>query len=190
MTEENESEAELNPDDSGVDKIEVVNDILEVAAELSDEPQKKLRQAARIVRTQFEFFESYAGPIPHPRIIEGWERVLPGSADRILALTEKQQTHRHNLEASVVRAGILHERIGMGLGFILAFSALLFGFYLLINGKSIEGFGILLADVGSIAVIYLNAKNRTETELKARKKALMEKPDDQALLPKTAAEEN
>lgn len=34
----------------------------------------------------------YSGPIPPPNIIKGYEQVLPGSADRILKMAEKQSS--------------------------------------------------------------------------------------------------
>ena len=34
--------------------------------------------------------ESFSGPLPHPQYYEGYEKVLPGSANRILTMTESQ----------------------------------------------------------------------------------------------------
>ena len=34
---------------------------------------------------------SFSGPIPPPQFLEGYERVLPGSADRILTMAENEQ---------------------------------------------------------------------------------------------------
>ena len=42
--------------------------------------------------------EQYAGPLAHPSIVEGYERYLPGSADRILTMAEVQQRHRFQQE--------------------------------------------------------------------------------------------
>jgi uncharacterized membrane protein len=40
----------------------------------------------------------HSGPLPATQDYEGYERVLPGSANRILAMAEKEQTHRHGLD--------------------------------------------------------------------------------------------
>ena len=37
---------------------------------------------------------SFSGPIPPPNIIKGYEEILPGSADRIIAMAENQSKHR------------------------------------------------------------------------------------------------
>jgi len=42
--------------------------------------------------------ETYAGPLPPPKLFEGYEQVLKGSADRILTMAEKEQSHRHSFE--------------------------------------------------------------------------------------------
>ena len=42
----------------------------------------------------------FSGPIPPPSIIEGYERVLPGSADRIISMAEKQSAKSQDSETT------------------------------------------------------------------------------------------
>ena len=42
-------------------------------------------------------FAHYSGPIPPPRLLQDYENIVPGLADRIMTLTEKQSSHRINL---------------------------------------------------------------------------------------------
>jgi uncharacterized membrane protein len=62
------------------------------------DPPKRLEMSASFSA------EMYIGPIPPPSIMEGWEKVLPGSADRILKMAEKQSAHRISIEAKVIDA--------------------------------------------------------------------------------------
>ena len=48
---------------------------------------------------------SYSGPLPPPAIMQGYEDVLPGAAERILAMAEKQLDHRMHLEKVVIEGG-------------------------------------------------------------------------------------
>ncbi len=32
--------------------------------------------------------EQFLGPLPHPNILEGYEKLLPGTADRIISMAE------------------------------------------------------------------------------------------------------
>lgn len=55
--------------------------------------EAEVRQViAEVVRSEF------SDPIPPPSIISGYENVLPGSADRILAMAENQAKHRQEME--------------------------------------------------------------------------------------------
>jgi uncharacterized membrane protein len=47
-------------------------------------------RAVEIVQTS-----SYRGPLPPPAHLRGYEKVLPGAAERILSMAEREQNHRH-----------------------------------------------------------------------------------------------
>ena len=79
-----------------------------------------------VVRT-----EMFAGPLPHPRHLEEYERILPGGADRIFAMTEKTIDSNIAVNERGQRYDHYYRLLGMGLGF----SALL----LLIGGAIYSG---------------------------------------------------
>lgn len=76
----------------------------------------------------------YQGPIPSKEEIAGWEKVLPGSADRILRMSENEQEHRHKIETKHLATASLLVTIdslfllpvGIALS-ILSFILILFG---------------------------------------------------------------
>ncbi|MGL4370892.1 MAG: DUF2335 domain-containing protein, partial [Spirochaetota bacterium] len=41
---------------------------------------------------------TYSGPLPLPSDFSGYEAVLPGAAERIMAMTEEQSRHRMKCE--------------------------------------------------------------------------------------------
>jgi uncharacterized membrane protein len=45
----------------------------------------------------------YAGPLPVSQEFAQYEQVLPGTADRLLSITEKEVDHRHKNEDRFVR---------------------------------------------------------------------------------------
>lgn len=61
--------------------------------------------------------EQFSGPIAHPRHFREYEEILPGSAERILVMAEKAQSHNHTMDQKVVRASIRENHWGMALGF-------------------------------------------------------------------------
>ena len=46
---------------------------------------------------------SYSGPLPPANQFAEYERTLPGAADRILALAEKEAEHRHQNEDAIIK---------------------------------------------------------------------------------------
>ncbi|MGY1488846.1 DUF2335 domain-containing protein [Methylobacillus pratensis] len=47
---------------------------------------------------------SFEGPVPHPTILQGYEDILPGAAERILVMAENQSQHRIEQEKKVLDA--------------------------------------------------------------------------------------
>lgn len=61
----------------------------------------------------------FAGPLPSPEVLGEYEAAFPGLADRIVKMAEDrhemakaQSEHRQRMEASVVAANIVSERLG------------------------------------------------------------------------------
>jgi len=54
----------------------------------------------------------FSGPLPGPEILANYERVLPGLADRIVGMAERQSAHRQELE----KAAVLGEQQRAGRG--------------------------------------------------------------------------
>lgn len=42
--------------------------------------------------------QSYSGPLPRPSDLQAYEDTLPGVADRIVSMAEREQVHRHEAE--------------------------------------------------------------------------------------------
>jgi len=80
----------------------------------------------------------YSGPLPHPAVLKQFEEFIPGSAERILKLFEKQTAHRQALEKKSEEHRQLlekqnleniHKQITTGqyLGFFICLAALISG---------------------------------------------------------------
>ena len=86
-------------------------------------PQKKrevlVAQVTSLVESEYFF-----GPIPHPKHFEAYERIAPGTADRIITMAEKQQDHHIDMENKKLDAKESHSKLGMWFG-IIGFLALI-----------------------------------------------------------------
>ena len=64
--------------------------------------------------------ESFSGPIPHPDILMGYDRVNKGLADRIVRMAEKEQDGRLACNKKIVNGPINATKRGQWMGFIIA----------------------------------------------------------------------
>lgn len=67
---------------------------------------------------------SFSGPMPHPTVLEGYERLVPGAAERILVMAESDAKHQRELEISALRAAEGEVKRGQFFGFGIGVTAL------------------------------------------------------------------
>ena len=95
------------------------------------------------------------GPLPPPEDLKGYNDVLPGAADRILAMAEGEQKHRHGMEERDLKYRASLTGLGQILGFTLGLAAIVGGVVLLGLGRNIAGFGTLILAVASLTAAFL-----------------------------------
>lgn len=111
--------------------------------------------------------QSFSGPIPPPALLEGYESILPGAAERILALAEREAAHRHEIEKQVTDANIRLAKgehyqvyLGQGLAFLLALVFISGGVFLIHGGKSIVGSFFSAAALIAIVAAFLKKSGK------------------------------
>lgn len=52
----------------------------------------------------------WQGPLPPPAVLEEYDRIRPGAAERILVMAEKEQQHRHDTENESIGAQVFYTR--------------------------------------------------------------------------------
>ncbi len=111
--------------------------------------------------------ESFSGPLPPPQYYEGYEKVLPGSADRILTMTELQVNHRIKQEGHIVRRTLNQKLLGVIFGGFLTILILGAVVYLGMNGHdTLAGIIGTTTILGVITVFVLGVKPNSEKEEK------------------------
>ena len=63
----------------------------QIKALVEDLPEE---QKLQVVEQVHSTAMSYQGPLPHPKDLEQYEQTLPGAAERILSMAEKEQSIR------------------------------------------------------------------------------------------------
>jgi uncharacterized membrane protein len=80
-------------------------------------PPREVSRATRQVLRAIATERVFQGPVPPPEYFRGYEEVLPGAADRILRMAEREQEHRIMWEQEALRAEARNSVLGMKFGF-------------------------------------------------------------------------
>lgn len=112
----------------------------------TDEPKEGL-----LIHQEYqEIQSSYSGPIPSPAHLEHYERVLHGSADRIIKMAELEQGHRIAQDNKNANLNL----IGLWIGAFLVLALLGVAVYSIYAGATTVA-GIILSAIVGIAVIFV-----------------------------------
>lgn len=83
--------------------------------------------------------EMYSGPIPHPDILKGYQKLYPDAAKRIIENGVQESEHRRNLETKRQRRRGHLAYICLWGGLIITTIFLLSSFYLILNDHTVIG---------------------------------------------------
>lgn len=117
---------------------------------------------------------AFRGPLPPPHILRGYEEVVPGAAERILAMAEKQSHHRLSLEALVTTANVKAQVRGQWMAFVLATLVVGAGGALLWLDRSLAGFVAILSAVAGLAAVFLGGRWASARERQGKHGVLAE----------------
>jgi len=116
--------------------------------------------------------EVFVGPLPPPHLLARYNDVIPGGAERMLAMAERQSAHRESMEALVVKGNLARQREGAYFAFILAFLTICGGIFLLYSGRSIAGLVAILTPLATLAGVFVYTKHEQRKERVEKAKAL------------------
>lgn len=117
----------------------------QIRAKLTSLPPEQANQAALIGVSVAA--EQYAGPLPHPRHFKQFDDTVPGAGNRILAMAEREQKHRHRQENLIN----VYPFCGLALGAAALFVCIFFAARLFMGGH--PGGGAALVGVPVLGAI-------------------------------------
>lgn len=129
-------------------KLQDKNETLQATTENKDqqmEPKHKMRVG----------HIEYNGPLPIPSHLKAYNDIVPGAADRIIAMAEKEAEHRHDMESKAIEYTQKDSRRGQLFAFIIVMTALIGGIVLILNGKGITGLVSLASALAMLAGAFI-----------------------------------
>nr|WP_298380874.1 DUF2335 domain-containing protein [uncultured Halomonas sp.] len=132
-------------------------DEVELRDELIEKHRAHLRQGIQRVE-----IAQFSGPLPPPALLASYEQVLPGAAERIFQLTEREQEFRHRKDGRFqdylkdeLKESTLTQRIGQVAATIISLVALGLGFYAFSVGASGWGVAIVITEIAALAGAFV-----------------------------------
>lgn len=83
--------------------------------------------------------ESFSGPLPHPEHFKKYNQIVPGSANRLLKMTEDDLKHIHTIQTSQMSIEQIATIGGLIAGWTIAVIALVGSGYLILENHDIAG---------------------------------------------------
>lgn len=121
-------------------------------ATISPKPQHQQRQGEIIS-------QQWSGPLPPPAALDQFNHIIPGGAERILAMVEQEQAHRISHNSQALTAQIDDTKRGQVLGSLISLSAVggcIFSVY--IGAHAVVS--IALVSVPVVAMVQAVVKGR------------------------------
>ncbi len=113
----------------------------------------------------------YSGPVPPPEIMEKLESLLPGAADRVLAMAEKDQQSLHKMRDQAHSFAIQKiknthfERIlSLWMAFVISLSFAALGTFLIFTGHEFAGGTLIGATMIGIVTSFLGKQIKKSPE--------------------------
>lgn len=120
--------------------------------------------------------EIFSGPLPHPSLLSQYNQVVPGSAERIIAMAESQSKHRQQLENKVLDSDIRNGRLGLHYGLIISLVAVIGGTICITSGYEVGGSIIGGTGLTGLVGVFVYGSRQRRKEREKRFKAEMLPP--------------
>lgn len=150
----------------------------ELIGEILDLPPEKREKILEIF---------YRGPIPPPGMLRQFNDVVPGAAKQIMEDAHAEHLHRremeridlehaHDMDRRQLKAAVWQSRAGQVIAFVLSFSAIGVGAWLIYNDKSGWGFALILLELAGLAAAFLYNDRRQRLEQQQAREAFPQEP--------------
>lgn len=106
--------------------------------------------------------EIFSGPLPHPGHLGEYDRIVPGSADRMIRMAEQTLEHNRAVARKAQASDQLYRLLGMLLGFSALILLVVAAVYAGLNGNNILAGLLLGTGVFSCVGVFVSAHARRD----------------------------
>lgn len=106
----------------------------------------------------------FSGPIPPPSFLEQYEKLVPGSAQRLLNEPHLEAEHRRSLERLLVNERIHLSKKGQLMAFFLAALCIVAAFTAIFLGYDVAGLGALFISISPFIGVFVYDKIKNKSQ--------------------------
>ncbi|MCK9582157.1 MAG: DUF2335 domain-containing protein [Endomicrobiales bacterium] len=131
-----------------------------------EETPSKLTKSTIEIRKE----QHYSGPLPPPAMLERYNQIVPGAAERILKMAESQSAHRQNLEKTVIKFDTRNSTLGVICALLIALGGLFLAFYAIRMNHVKAGVIISTIDIVGLVSTFIYGTQIRRQEREKRNK--------------------
>lgn len=134
-------------------------------------PAERRAEVMRVISQH----ESHSGWLPTPNFLSQYNKILPGLAERIVAMPEREQAHRHRVVERMVTDDFAHKKRGQTLAMASLVLLLAVSIGLIALGQFAWGARIAIFGIVGVVGIFVTGK---WADAKAGKASEIEEDED------------
>ncbi|MGB0835372.1 MAG: DUF2335 domain-containing protein [Psychrobium sp.] len=163
LPEENDHLVEVEPTEEQMSEVQDL---------LSGLPQEMLIEALsksdgnglKVTKIEQAVQQRYSGPLPPPKMLNDYELINSGFAERIVAMAEKEQSHRHGIEKTAVTGAIEKDKRSQNYAlFAIVFLSLICG-GLIYGGHDVAGTVLGGATLVGLVALFITGKRDNKSD--------------------------
>lgn len=112
----------------------------------------------RVVQLNHHQQKIIIGPIPPAEELEKYKRVVADAPERILAMAERQSSHRQSMEMKALNGKIWEGRLGLVAGIVVVSGCIIASIFLALNNKTTVACVIGGSTVVGLAGVFITGK--------------------------------
>jgi len=128
---------------------------------------------------RLEYSETYSGALPHPRLLEQYERIVPGLAAEIIAQGREQTKHRIWAERTAIEASTAAEKRGQIFALIIAVSGFVTTIVLAWLNHPLVAGGVAGLDILGLVSVFLYGTSSRKDERIKKARIMTGRPTDE-----------
>lgn len=102
----------------------------------------------------------FAGPLPSPNLLDAYDAISPGFAERIVLMAENEQEHRHKTENTALTGSVNAEKRGQWFAFVISLIVFCGSIFLISQDHEISGTILAGGSLTGLAYIFIRGRRQ------------------------------